>query len=68
MNSKAIGLRFGVLLAGILCAASFTACGGEKTGEAGDAKSLAAAVAENLDKIESFFRRNDYGFRGLGVL
>ena len=54
MNSKAIGLRFGVLLAGILCAASFTACGGEKTGEAGDAKSLAAAVAENLDKIESF--------------
>lgn len=54
MNSKAIRLRFGVLLAGILCVASFTACEGEKTGEAGDAKSLAAAVAENLDKIESF--------------
>ena len=35
MNSKAIGLRFGVLLAGILCAASFTACGGEKNGGSG---------------------------------
>ena len=43
-----------VLLAGVLAAASLSACGGGKSGSAADAAELAGAVAENLKKVESF--------------
>lgn len=52
MKLKTIRPRLSIFLAGIVCALSMTACGGEKNNL--DARSLAAAVAENLENIQSF--------------